>query len=163
MYLIDGNNVIGGRVGWHRDKEGSRRQLLQELSRWGQAQRMRLAVVFDGAPDPVFPEGSIYRGVRIHYARPGSNADERIVQMVEAARDRKSLTVVTSDRTLMNRVRICGVRVVRSGEFRRLLDETPVRANEQDMKPELGPIDQWMRYFGVQEEEEDEEDEGPGD
>lgn len=161
MYLIDGNNVIGGRVGWHRDKEGSRRRLLQELSRWGQAQRVRLAVVFDGAPDPVFPEGAIFRGVRIYYARHGSDADERIVQMVEATRDKKSLTVVTSDRTLMNRVRVCGVQVVRSGEFRRQLDETPIRPDQEaDLNPELGPIDQWMRYFGV---EDGDNDEGPRD
>jgi predicted RNA-binding protein with PIN domain len=150
MYLIDGNNVIGQRVGWHRDKAGSRRRLMQELARLAVAKRLRLAVVFDGAPDPQFPDGSIERGVKVFYARPGSDADTRIIEMAEAERNRKNLVVVTSDGNLAARVRVCGVRVMRSGEFRRMLDETASAAPDtagQSVKED--EMDEWMRYFGV--------------
>ena len=154
VYIIDGNNVIGGRVGWHRDKPGSRRRLLHDLARLARAKKLRLNVVFDGAPDPQFPDGSSYRGVRIFYSRPGSDADSRVVEMVEAERNKKSLVVVTSDRKLTSRVRACGARVMRSGEFRRTLDETLKTATDQEPDaPNIkdDEMDEWLRYFGVEE------------
>jgi predicted RNA-binding protein with PIN domain len=96
---------------------------MHDLARLARSKRLRLNVVFDGAPDSQFPDGSSYRGVRIFYSRLGSDADARIIEMVEADRNKKSLVVVTSDRKLASRVRACGARVMRSGEFRRMLDE----------------------------------------
>ena len=154
MYVIDGNNVIGGRVGWHRDKPGSRRLLLHDLARLARVKKLRLNVVFDGAPDPQFPDGSSYRGVRIFYARLGSDADSRVVEMVEAERNKKSLVVVTSDRKLTSRVRASGARVMRSGEFRRILDEIAENATEQEAdtpKIKDDEMSEWLRYFGVEE------------
>jgi predicted RNA-binding protein with PIN domain len=154
VYVIDGNNVIGGRVGWHRDKPGSRRLLLHDLARLARAKKLRLNVVFDGAPDPQFPDGSSYRGVRIFYARVGSDADSRVVEMVEAERNKKSLVVVTSDRKLTSRVRASGARVMRSGEFRRMLDEIAENATDQEAdtpKIKDDEISEWLRYFGVEE------------
>jgi predicted RNA-binding protein with PIN domain len=157
MYLIDGNNVIGQRVGWHRDKEGSRRQLMQDLARLARVKKLRLTAVFDGAPDPGFPDGASYRGVKIFYARAGSDADHRIVEIVEAERNRKNLVVVTSDGKLASRVRVCGVRVMRSGEFRRMMDETadaaPNEAEPNVPNVKVDELDQWLRYFGVDEDE----------
>jgi predicted RNA-binding protein with PIN domain len=154
VYVIDGNNVIGGRVGWHRDKPGSRRLLLYDLARLARAKKLRLNVVFDGAPDPQFPDGSSYRGVRIFYSRPGSDADSRIIEMVEAERNKKSLVVVTSDGKLTSRVRACGARVIRSGEFRRTLDEAVENTPDQESDaPNIkdDEMDEWLRYFGVEE------------
>jgi predicted RNA-binding protein with PIN domain len=154
MYLIDGNNVIGQRVGWHRDKEGSRRQLLQDLARLAHLKKMRLAVVFDGAPDQQFPDGSSYCGVKIFYARAGSDADARIIEMAEAERNKKNLIVVTSDARLAARIRVCGVRVIRSGQFRQMMDDT-IDTTSNDEEPNLreGEMDQWLRYFGADEDE----------
>jgi predicted RNA-binding protein with PIN domain len=154
VYVIDGNNVIGGRVGWHRDKPGSRRLLLHDLARLARVKKLRLNVVFDGAPDPQFPDGSSYRGVRIFYARLGSDADSRVVEMVEAERNKKSLVVVTSDRKLTSRVRASGARVMRSGEFRRMLDEVAENATDQEAdtpKIKDDEMSEWLRYFGVEE------------
>jgi predicted RNA-binding protein with PIN domain len=154
MYLIDGNNVIGQRVGWHRDKPGSRRRLLEELARFLRLKKNRVAVVFDGAPDKSFPDGSSYCGVKIFYARPKSNADSRIIEMVEAERNKKSLVVVTSDRKLTSRVRASGARVMRSGEFRRMLDEIAENATDQEAdtpKIKDDEMSEWLRYFGVEE------------
>ncbi|MGH9802142.1 MAG: NYN domain-containing protein, partial [Blastocatellia bacterium] len=60
MYLIDGNNVIGqrgkGYENWFSDKPASRRQLLNDLARLARVKKLRLTVVFDGAPDRAFPD-----------------------------------------------------------------------------------------------------------
>ncbi|MFN0112403.1 MAG: NYN domain-containing protein [Blastocatellia bacterium] len=155
MYLIDGNNVIGqrgkGYESWFSDKSASRRQLLNDLAKLARVKKLRLTVVFDGAPDDSFPEGSSFRGVKVLYARQNSDADTRIVEMTEAERNKKNLTVVTSDRQLTARVRVCGVRVISSGEFRRMMEDAVELADNSPTQVAETEMDDWMRYFGVDE------------
>jgi predicted RNA-binding protein with PIN domain len=157
-YLIDGNNVMAQQVGWHRDKARARRLLLDDLARFAAKKRVRLRVVFDGAPDPSFGDGSKYKGVVVYYAKRGSDADERIKEFVEADRERQTLIVVTSDRKLADYVHRCGAKVVSSGAFRKRMeeldhvgevDETASGAKVQE--PDQG----WMRFFGVSPEDDD--------
>ncbi|HUQ32210.1 MAG TPA: NYN domain-containing protein [Pyrinomonadaceae bacterium] len=161
-YLVDGNNVMAQRVGWHRDKAKARRRLMDELARFAQNVRVRVTVVFDGAPEQHFADGSSYKGIRVFYSERGSNADERIKNMVEAARERRTLIVVTSDRELADYVRRCGAPVLRSGEFRRKMEEAETRAAVKTDEAERGEgveLNEWMRYFGVGPDDED-DDEG---
>ncbi|HZI19187.1 MAG TPA: NYN domain-containing protein [Pyrinomonadaceae bacterium] len=167
-YLVDGNNVMGQRIGWHRDKAGARRRLLEELARFARSARVSVAVVFDGAPDEHFPDGSSFMGVRVHYAARGSDADSRIKQMVEASRERRTLKVITSDRALADYVRLCGAEVIRAGEFRRRLDEADAggaggrggstATGHEGVRP--AELEEWMHYFGVAPEDEPEEPPG---
>jgi len=156
-YLVDGNNVMGQRVGWHRDKAGARRRLLGELSRFARAAGVTVEAVFDGAPDEFFPDGSYFMGVRVFYAERGSDADARIKELVEASRERRTLKVVTSDRALADYVRRCGAQVVRSGEFRRRLDAAAAapEAPEGDRRAGVkeSELDEWMYYFGASPED----------
>lgn len=148
-YLIDGNNVMAQRVGWHRDKPKARRGLMEELARFARARRVSVSVVFDGAPEAFFADGSSYKGVRVFYSERGSNADERIKRMVEETRGRRTLVVITSDRALGDYVRRCGAQVMRSGEFRKKMEEAVV-ADGSTREPLVeGELDEWMRYFGV--------------
>lgn len=160
-YLIDGNNVMGQRVGWHRDKAGARRRLLGELSRFARGAGVTVEVVFDGAPEEFFPDGSYFMGVRVFYAERGRDADSRIKDLVESSRERRTLKVVTSDRALADYVRRCGVEVIRSGEFRKRLDAQESAAGAS-AKEEAGrggvkesEMDEWMYYFGVAPEDEE--------
>ncbi|HEX8353538.1 MAG TPA: NYN domain-containing protein [Pyrinomonadaceae bacterium] len=159
-YLVDGNNVMAQRVGWHRDKAGARRRLLGELARFAREAGVTVEAVFDGAPDDFFPDGSYFMGVRVFYAERGRDADARIKEMVEASRERRTLKVVTSDRALADYVRRCGAPVIRSGEFRKRLDAlaapdagTPERDARGGVKEsELG---EWMYYFGADPEDDE--------
>src|ERR1043165_3720401 len=163
MYLVDGNNVMGQRVGWHRDKTAARRRLLDDLVRLARVKGARLAVVFDGAPEANFPDGSSYRGVKVFYARHGSDADARIIEIAERERNRKGLIVATSDGALTARVRACGVRVVRAGTCRRELESNPASKDEtQEPVVRDHEVAEWLRYFGVAPEDDEEEmaDEG---
>ncbi|MDT5122774.1 MAG: uncharacterized protein QOC96_2256 [Acidobacteriota bacterium] len=157
-YLVDGNNVMAQRVGWHRDKPKARRGLMDELARFAQGKRVRVAVVFDGAPEQHFADGASYKGVvRVFYAERGSNADERIKQMVEQSRERRTLVVVTSDRALADYVRRCGARVIRSGEFRKKMEEAAADTVHQnaDASSVNGELNEWMRYFGAEAEDDE--------
>ena len=155
-YLVDGNNVMGQRVGWHRDRPGARRRLLAELARFAREAGVTVEAVFDGAPDDFFPDGSYFMGVRVFYAERGGDADARIKQLVEASRERRTLKVVTSDRALADYVRRCGAEVIRSGEFRRRLDA--LSENEQTRRDERAGVKEselgeWMYYFGADPED----------
>ncbi len=166
-YLVDGNNVMGQRVGWHRDKAGARRRLLTELAQFAREARVSVQVVFDGAPEEHFPDGSSFMGVRLFYAARGADADARIKQMVDASRERRTLIVVTSDRALADYVRRSGAQVMRAGEFRRRLDELAAGGTQAKVDEGVRPpasaaeIDEWMYYFGVGPEDEGET--GAGD
>jgi len=155
-YLVDGNNVMAQRVGWHRDKSAARRRLMDELAQFARDAKVKVTVVFDGAPEQFFKDGASYRGVRLFYAERGSNADERIKQMVEASRERRTLIVVTSDRSLSAYVRGCGAQTLRAGEFRSRLDAAARKASAslgEDEAIDEGELHVWMRYFGVEEDD----------
>ncbi len=156
MYLVDGNNVMGQRVGWHRDKAGARRRLLKELARFAREAGVTVEAVFDGAPDEFFPDGSYFMGVRVFYAERGADADARIRQLVEASRERRTLKVVTSDRALADYVRRCGAQVVRSGEFRRRLDALAEEAGGDEPGVKESELGEWMYYFGADPEDDEE-------
>jgi predicted RNA-binding protein with PIN domain len=148
-YVVDGNNVMAQTVGWHRDKAGARRRLIHDLVRFVAAKRVKLKVVFDGAPDEEFPEGMKYKGVHIMYARPGSDADSRITELVEKASNKRDLVVVTSDRALALFVKHKGARTMRSGEFRRLLGDSskPAESIEKSGRGNSVDVEEWLEFF----------------
>jgi len=122
-FLVDGMNVIGSRPdGWWRDRAGAKRRLVEELGRFAGRTGHEVAVVFDGRPLDV-ESGP----VRVAFAsRRGRNAaDHDIAAEAEADPDAGSLTVVTSDADLAERVREAGARVEGAGEFRRRLEREP--------------------------------------
>ncbi len=149
-YIVDGNNVMGQTPGWHRDKSGSRRMLIENLAAFAGLKKARVTVVFDGGPDNAVPEGSSFHGVKVLYAERGSDADTRIERLVETATDPRGLTIVTSDRHLAFLVRSRGATVIRSGQFRnqiqRLLESRP--GAEDGEQIEVGDVTAWLRYFG---------------
>jgi predicted RNA-binding protein with PIN domain len=153
-YIVDGNNVMGQTPGWHRDKPGARRRLLQEIARFARIKKTRITVVFDGAPDRDLPDGSAFQGVKVLYADRGSDADTRIVCVVESSKDRRGITVVTSDRHLAFLVRSTGASVLRSGEFRRLMQEAAEASPESELQPTDDDLRSWRRYFGTEPDDE---------
>ena len=111
--IVDGNNVIGSRPdGWWRDREGAARRLIADLQARAARTGEHIAVVLDGRPLAGVPEG-VHQGVLVAYARRAGRdaADDRIVEEVARDRDAPSLTVVTSDRGLAQRVRAEGAQV----------------------------------------------------
>ena len=112
--VVDGMNVIGSRPdGWWRDRDGAVRKLLTRLQELASTTGDDTTLVLDGRPLTDVPEGD-HGGVHVRYAtRGGRNAaDDRIVELVGADADPASITVVTSDRELAQRLRDLGADVV---------------------------------------------------
>lgn len=119
-------NVIGSRPDrWWNDPDSAVRRFVEELDRYASATGQEVTVVFDRAPPDLSP--GVHGSTHVAFAsRRGRNAaDHEIVRMVRDESDPGSLTVVTSDARLAERVKQLGARVKSAGSFRRGLDETP--------------------------------------
>ena len=125
-WLVDGMNLIGSRPdGWWRDRAGAMRKLVAELERFVAETGDEVTVVFDGRPGGERPPPGESAGGRlwVEFAPGGRNAaDDRIVERVEELREPSAVSVVTSDKGLVDRIAGSGVALVSVGRFRRLLD-----------------------------------------
>jgi predicted RNA-binding protein with PIN domain len=119
-WVVDGMNVVGSVPdGWWRDRKAAMTRLAESLATFAAETNEPLTVVFDGRPfDLSAPP------VEVRFAtQSGRNAaDHDIAALVRADADPQSLTVVTSDRDLANRVKAAGAEVVGAGPFRKRLD-----------------------------------------
>ncbi|HKP91561.1 MAG TPA: NYN domain-containing protein [Thermoleophilaceae bacterium] len=115
-WLVDGMNVVGSRPdGWWRDRRGAMRALIERLEGFAADTGDEVAVVFDGRPFELEDGGR----VEVGFAPGGRNAaDHAIAEWVEADDDPGSITVVSSDGELVDRVRKAGADVVPAGTFR---------------------------------------------
>jgi predicted RNA-binding protein with PIN domain len=122
-WLVDGMNVIGSRPDrWWNDPDRAVRRFIDELVSFADATGDDVVVVFDRRPRDV-PPGA-HGPIEVVFAsRRGRNAaDQEIVELVADDEAPATLTVVTSDRALADRVRQRGARVASAGSFRRRLD-----------------------------------------
>jgi predicted RNA-binding protein with PIN domain len=121
MVIVDGNNVMGQRVGWHRDKSAARRRLIGEVRQLAQSQGEPHILVFDAGSKSEAADTRTTSFLTVRYAPPRSTADELILELAYRQMQHSELTVVTSDRALARQVQILGARVLRSGAFRKTL------------------------------------------
>jgi predicted RNA-binding protein with PIN domain len=119
-WLVDGMNVIGSRPdGWWRDRKAAMERLSESLGAFAAETGEPLTVVFDGGPFDLSA-----RGIQIAFAttKGPDAADRDIARLVQQDADPQSITVVTSDRDLAERVRAAGASVLGASQFRRRLD-----------------------------------------
>jgi predicted RNA-binding protein with PIN domain len=122
--MVDGMNVIGSRPDrWWNDPDRAVRRFIDELDGYAAARgEEEMTVVFDRRP-PDLDAGRLGSVTVAFASRRGRNAaDHEIVEMVARDPDPGSITVVTSDSRLAERVRELGATVTSSGSFRRRLD-----------------------------------------
>jgi len=123
MVIVDGNNVMGQRVGWHRDKPGAQRRLIEEVKRIARSRNEPHILVFDAGSKSTVSDESSRSLLTIRYAHPGSSADEVILELVYRHSQHCEVSVVTSDRALTRQIQVLGAKVMRSGAFRRMLEQ----------------------------------------
>ena len=119
-------NVIGSRpTGWWRDRPAAAAQFAERLRRYASGLDEEIVLVLDGRPSPQLPATTV-DGVRVIYAprRGPDAADDRIVELVAAAPNPEEITVFSSDRRLVERVRDLGASTRGAGELLRRLDRS---------------------------------------
>jgi predicted RNA-binding protein with PIN domain len=124
-WIVDGMNVIGSRPdGWWRDRKAAMKRLSESLAAFAAETGEPLTVVFDGGP---FDLSAPPAEIEFASARGRNAADDDIARMVQQDAEPQSITVVTSDRDLAERVKAAGASVLGASQFRRRLDETSAR------------------------------------
>ncbi|OBJ69967.1 NYN domain-containing protein [Mycobacterium sp. 1274756.6] len=114
-------NVIGSRPdGWWRDRRGAMARLVTQLERWAAAGDRQVTVVFEQAVRPPI-RSAVITIAHAPRARPDS-ADDEIVRLVDADEHPEQITVVTSDATLVRRVRAAGAATCPAASFRARID-----------------------------------------
>lgn len=120
-WIVDGMNVIGARPdGWWNDRRRAMVTLVNRLERWATAGGDHVTVVFEGPASP--PIRSSVVEVAHAPKAIANSADDEIVRLVQADARPEEIRVVTSDRTLTDRVKIAGASVYRAESFRNLVD-----------------------------------------
>jgi predicted RNA-binding protein with PIN domain len=117
-------NVIGSRADrWWNDPDRAVRRFIDELVRFAEATGDDVVVVFDRRPQDVTP--GRHGPIEVVFAsRRGRNAaDHEIAGLVAEDGTPATLTVVTSDRALADRVKQRGAQVASAGSFRTRLDD----------------------------------------
>jgi predicted RNA-binding protein with PIN domain len=122
-WIVDAMNVIGSRPdGWWKNRRAAMGGLVDQLERWASTQGHQVTVVFERPPSPPIASHVIEIA---HAPKAAANsADDEIVRLVQSDGRPHGLTVVTSDSTLADRVRVAGASVYPATAFRNLIDTT---------------------------------------
>ncbi|OBK21422.1 RNA-binding protein [Mycobacterium asiaticum] len=123
-------NVIGSRPdGWWKDRGRAMAALVERLDGWAAGRGEPVTVVFEHPPKTPISASVI----EVAYApRAAANsADDEIVRLVRADPQPAEICVVTSDKTLTERVRGLSASVRRAEGFRDLVDPRAPKSQGQ--------------------------------
>ncbi len=121
LYLIDGVAVLGVRPG-SRPSPREMLSLLYRLARFAEAEKIRVAVLFEGEPLHKASDGDVYMGVTVYYARDAAERPERLLALLKPHLRRGKATVISADAALEKKAQALGAEVLRATTFRKALD-----------------------------------------
>lgn len=148
-WILDGNNLLAQSREQNLKDPHSRVRLIRELSEFCRRKDATMIVVFDGEPDPLVPGRDVSLGpLRVVFSGRGREADTVILDLIARTPDPAGVTVVTSDRSLSDRVRHGRAKTLRSHQFRTHLRDLAIAAVPagEDRLTE-SEIEEWMQFF----------------
>jgi hypothetical protein len=161
--LIDGHNLIGQIPAIDIAAPDDEARLVLLLRRYAARRRGRKVVVIFDHGVYGHPGNLNGYGVETHFARSPADADAELIRRIRAIRRRDEWLVVTSDRAVAGEARAHGIAVISSQEFARRLaarDQPRLSAREKIGERPLSAaeVEEWMRFFGFDEEPEEEDE-----
>ncbi|HPI37873.1 MAG TPA: NYN domain-containing protein [Ignavibacteriaceae bacterium] len=149
-FFIDGNNLIG-KIKWlkqlqKKDGQSAREQLVFILERFFCKKKIDVTVYFDG-----FQKDAIKSDyIRIIYSG-SKTADELIKNDISNAKNRKKITVVSSDRSISDFARACSSATLSSESFYKQLSTTKNDTEEKEIDKLSENVNEFKKLFGVKE------------
>lgn len=157
-YLIDGYNLIHlvSELSRFLDDglEPARNRLIHLLYSYAMTHRVAITVVFDGnevgymeAPVPANPR------FRILYSHPPEKADPIIKRLIDKAKNRRSIILITADNELTRYGRSSGTQILSPRAF---YDRICQPANQQQMEQKFNSelseaeLADWLKLFRAQ-------------
>ena len=148
-YWFDGNNLIGQSAASARSDSRARQAFLSALSAYHRLGGGKFLVYFDGddTKRPASPPG-----VAIRFSAPLST-DEAILHGLRGIRCASEVIVVTNDRELRIRCRDEGASVLTWSEFNTRMQSRRTLHSKRTDRQENVDVDDWIRYFGLENSE----------
>ena len=146
--IIDGNNLIGKNkalsIIQKKDKAAAREKLAFLLDRYYSNKALKAYLHFDG-----YKNISIaVENIRIIYSNE-KTADEKIKAQIEQAKNRKSITVLTSDRNLQQFAKACSCGIISSENFWKIFQSMNQQDEEQSRIDEINNIEEFKKIFNT--------------
>ena len=151
-HLIDGHNLIASLPGIGMDDPNKEAKLVNLLKGWAAANQKPCTVIFDrGLPGGASRMGT--SGVKVVFAADQrSSADALIMRRIRGARDRRGLTIVSSDLEIRDCAQRHGVKVIGAADFAAQLRRKarPQDARGEEVHPVVSPaeVDELLDLFG---------------
>ncbi len=160
--IIDGYNLVHclGHPLSLQTLERARKSLEQMLCAYALAKKVEITVVYDGRG--VLGSCETHGSLHIIFTPEGESADERIKSLIDVSRSR-SLTVVSSDRSICDYARVSGVASLSCQDFLSLLSQATrvTKSPSMDAQPtchdahkKSAPLSEqelqeWKNLFGI--------------
>ncbi|MCG6913710.1 NYN domain-containing protein [bacterium BMS3Abin03] len=150
-YIIDGNNVIGKIASLkklqQKDKQGSREKLVFMIDNFLHDKKVKCTIHFDGFEQVPIKANQC----QVIYSN-NKTADDKIKIQIEQTKNRKKLTVVTSDNNLKEFARVCSCEVLKSEDFGMMI-RNPRTNDEQKIIDEMQKnVNEFRKLFGADED-----------
>lgn len=148
--LIDGHNLIGQIPSLSLVDPDDEAKLLQLLARYHWRKKQPITVVFDPGLLPAHVSRSRPpAGITVVYAPAGSDADKVLLDRIAHHAKPKTLTVISSDRSIAAAAKAAGATVIRAQDFARELIRPPekVETEPEDRPLSREEVQEWLDLF----------------
>lgn len=147
-YLLDGYNIIHKIDALRgRSLRNQRENLIHllEVAQSGNSKFKDITVVFDGQVDVLAPR--VISSVKVIFSK-GSNADNKIKDIVEHSTFARDICVVSDDRQIIHYISSVGAKKIKVGEFLKTLSSSRVKKTKESFKlsaQEVNKINQELK------------------
>ncbi len=150
--LIDGHNLIGQIKDLSLADPADETKLLNRLHGYYARTKDPMTVVFDPGDLPGVGRPAARPGITVIYAPHGEEADGILIRRIEREPNKKTLTVISSDRRVLSAARLNGVQTMKAQEFAAKLAEigqpaSKTSAPEDKPAASSSDVDYWMGIF----------------
>jgi len=117
--------------------------------------KVTFKIVYDGQPD-IFTD-NFKQNQSVSFSRNPEKADDLIISYIQKQKNRRGITVITSDRQLSLRARDLGAKVLSSELFIQKIQRKDNKKanNSEKQNPSIGQeeIDYWLKKFSDDDQE----------
>ena len=121
LYLLDAARILDDKAGGSRIGPREQVQVLQQLARFAEQEKMRLIAVFEGRPLREVENGGEYNGVTVYFADQDTSINDVILKVLKGESRRMPVVVVTADPQFEQKVLAAGGQILRASTFRKAL------------------------------------------
>jgi len=146
-YLIDGNNLIGKIKQFKelqkKDKQSVREKLAYRLDSFFSSKNQKVILFLDGFKSEAINTNKI----KIVYS-DNKSADDEIKKQIELTKNRRTISLVTSDSNLAQFGKVCGCTVIDCHKFAKELFNQQKDLNEEELAKSINQ-QEIKNLFGV--------------